>query len=941
MGWIEVLAEERKFKSLRAVAQAMCKSPLWPAGDDRSPETVANKLRDADKGKDLGWWTGKGRPLLRVLAAVLQEDEDDFIEQLQAESSRMAGGAAWRPFKMFPALRPIDLHADDLFPGIPAEVTVAGGPKAARMWWVAPPGAGKTLAGDWLKARFGWIVRSAERWTELTLPEQGRVFVELGSTDDISTEVLQAIPKELRICVAAPRLPVAPSTTRSDSEMTGDGSSAVTEPTSLESTPEGDSHMTRGRSSAIPAAALPSEFQVVRTRPTRAWVGDLIEWVAARVKPGGGFDSERVRKMLRNEQLVALFETPGQLLELLGLVDHVGMDEFEADRRANDSLGWIGVWFKAALERPDRRRMVGIAELLGKRGPQILVQAEIERLRRDLASALPEPVWIDLMPRGYAPDVDRERLLNILDRGGAEAVAQARAMLAPDAGSVVQGLKTIGALEEIDAGRLALRPAWVANLITNAAIEQLDEDVPDGLGTLLLFKSTSEATQRRLIEEVRAAKLERAQACVASPGPLSPERMAALNGAFRAVGLALLAGASVPRTLLQATWEHQMAHVFRRYHLPIPILSVAAPDHWRGTTSESAWLAAAFAISLSLFVAGVDVGRSALNPWNGFPEEEHARVACEQALSRAALPLRANEGISDDDPFRIGIFRLGGDLLDRHGVVRSSKRILDIQHPDLLVALATGAGAAVSPEERRELVRIRFGLEAMEDACRRRGVVLADVLAWCWSIWNTEQGQWPPTEWVRGAKPRGAGRLWELAPADLSEELCERLTSEPRIWPLLPERVWARWLEVWAGERWQPDQVAGAFRALPENLVLQSVRVWGPGPWCEEIRKVVWERLPRALLVLIDELAADPATLRFEHEHGRNPISSIVYAAPDEHIGALIERVRTWLAEPARFQGVGDWLRGWLHHVVARRSTGWREAYELLSISVGEAQRTV
>ncbi|MDI1437287.1 hypothetical protein [Polyangium sorediatum] len=53
MGWLEKLAKEREHNSLRAVAQKMTKSDRWPAKDKRSLETVANKLRDADKGEDV------------------------------------------------------------------------------------------------------------------------------------------------------------------------------------------------------------------------------------------------------------------------------------------------------------------------------------------------------------------------------------------------------------------------------------------------------------------------------------------------------------------------------------------------------------------------------------------------------------------------------------------------------------------------------------------------------------------------------------------------------------------------------------------------------------------------------------------------------------------------------------------------------------------------
>jgi hypothetical protein len=921
MGWLEDLAKERRYKSLRAVAQAMCKSPSWPADDDRSPETVANKLRDADKGKYLDSWTSTaGRPLLRVLAEVLQEDEAELIERLQDASSRVAGGAGLRPFKMFPALRAIDLHTEDLFPGIPVAIAVAGGPRAARTWWVAPAGAGKTLVADWLKLKHGWAVLHANRWADVVLPDRGRLFVELDSVDDISVEALRAIPKDLRICVAAPRLP--PSPPSSDPNGQKQGGSGL---------------------DASTAAVLPSDFQQVRTQPPRTWVSELIGWAAARVKPGGGFDVERVRKMFRDERLVDLFETPGNLLEFLGMVDHVGVDDVEAARRSKDLLGWIGVWLRAALERPDRQRMVGIADLLGKRGPQILVQMEIERLRRDLGSSLPDSVWVELVPRGHAPDVDRDRLLTILEQGGPEAIAQARAMLAPDAAAVVQGLKAIGALAEIDGSHLALRPAWIANVITNAAIAQLDDDVPDGLGTLLLFKGTSEAALRRMIEEVRAGKLERIQACVANVSAATPERMAALNGAFRAVGLALLAGASVPRELLQTAWDRQMAHLFQRSEdqPPVPVLSVAAQDYWKGTTAPSAWFGAALAISRTLFDAGGDVRPSVLNPWGVLPEVPSERSACTEALLQAASAFRPDdEEVASRDPFRRGLYRLGGDLLDRRGIVRRSGRLLVIQCPDLLVMLAIGARFEIDEAARREIVRLPFGLEPLEDACRRRKVALADVLAWCWSIWQSDRREhWPPTEWARGANLQGAKRLWASVPvSDLSENLCDQLTRLPQIWPYLPEQVWARWLDVWCKRESHSDHGAAVFRFIPDNLVLRSVSVWGSDPWCRDIRRIVWGRMPQALLELLDQLATSPTTPHPERKHEHDPALRIFYDAPDEHIQPLIDRARIWISAPARFPGGGEWLRGWLLRVVEQRSPGWREAYELLATSLAESQ---
>jgi len=899
MSWLEELAKEQGYSSLRAVAQAVRASPHWPVGDKRSIETVANKLRDADKGKDIDWWSGTGHPLLRPLADVLHEDETELVERLQRAGASPAGeGAALWTSNMFRALRPIDLRSEDPFPGIPEEIVRLGSSKVARTWWIAPTGAGKSLVGRWLALRHGWIVVRADRWTELEIPAQGRVFVELASTADISAETLKSIPRALKICIAAPHPP--------------------------------------------PTGSLgPGKFDVVAPPPPHTWVRALVRWAAARVKPGGGFDAERLQQMFQGEQIVAWFETPGDLLGFLGLVDHVGLDRLED---AKDPLRWIRVWMNAALERSDRRPLVGIADLLGKRGPEMLVQIEVERLRRGLAPSLSESEWIDLVPREQAPDVDRDRLLALLDEGASDVVTQVRAMLAPDAASVVRGLKATGALADGDTGRLVLRPAWIANAITGAAVERLYNDAPDGLGTLLLFGSTSEAALRRLIDDVRAGELNRIEACVATASAMSPEQMAALDGAFRAVGFALLAGAEVPLPLLRTTWDRQMMHVFQRFTNwpPVPVLTVAAQNHRYGATATGAWFVAAFAISRALFDAGVDVGRSALNPWGGLPERTSERDACAEALTDAASAFRINEDSSGQDSLRLAVYRLGGALFDRQGIVRRHQSLLDIQGPNVLVALATEAELDLSEDERKQVLRLRFGLEALEDACHRRKIALEKVLAWCWSTWGTKMGHWPSGTWLLQAGSQLSSsdlkRIWSCAPAPLlSEELCRNLGQGSEVWSWLTESVWARWLDVWSVREGRWGEGAEAFRWIPEALALQAVRDGRVDAWSHEVRRVLWARMPEALIGLIDELSTVPPMPHPTAKGNGGSISDIVYAVPDEHCRALVERARTWTSEPSQYPGIGGWLPRWLIRVVEQRSPGWREAYELLTIAAAES----
>ena len=55
--------------------------------------------------------------------------------------------------------------------------------------------------------------------------------------------------------------------------------------------------------------------EIVSTPPPQTWMNALIEWIAARIKPGGGFDVDALKRELRDQYLSSLFETPGDLLE--------------------------------------------------------------------------------------------------------------------------------------------------------------------------------------------------------------------------------------------------------------------------------------------------------------------------------------------------------------------------------------------------------------------------------------------------------------------------------------------------------------------------------------------------------------------------------------------------------------------------------------------------
>lgn len=882
MGWLMDLAKPQGLTSYAKLAQAMKESRGWPKDDTRNVNTVANKLGHADRGEDLEWWTGTGKAFLDSLAFALDIDENDLLEHLESEASKRTGAppAKW-VFKMFPALAPLDLREEQPFPGVPKELLRIGGPKAPRTWWIAPAGAGKTLVGRWLEMNHGWTYRRVDRLTDLELLAHSRTFVELTSPVEYLPLSLTTLPGEAKLCIACASSPPE----RSEQSW--------------------------------PASRVPLEWpiEIVSTPPPQTWMNALIDWIAARIKPGGGFDADALKRELRNLYLSSLFETPGDLLEFAGLVEEIGVKKLLGESSTKDPLRWARAWLAAVskrLEQPELEKQ------LAAHGADLLLHMELARHRRGLDRALTRSAWIDLVPREL-PTQRKEPV--------------------PAAPIVIESFEKIGALVEGGSERMLLRPAWAANGIANLAFQQLYDAAPEGLGVLLLFKETSEITLRRLLDEVHEEGFNRVRACAANDGGPSPERLAALDGAFRVVGLALADDVPLPIELARAVWTEQMRFVAPRSlnQPPTPIVSVALQDHWQGLTPTSVWFLAAFAIARALTDAGDDLGSMTWNLWRGLPDDEPARQRCLEALAHAGSAFRADHDSAERDPRRLAAYRLGGDLLRRVGLLQRHS-VLTLQGPDLVVDLATGMAHPLEESERSHLLRLPFGLEALKDACVRRKAQLADVLAWCWRTWGADTQSWPPTKVLRdrtspsGARfvSRDAAELWRTAPAAaLSEHLLNSLVHWPAVWPLLTEEVWARWLEVWAADgRHRPSETE-PFRHVPIPLAIEALRDGSIDKWATEIRRILWVRMPQQILALIDELAASDPTTHSAFQRGRMQLSGLVFAAPNDICPALIERAGRWLESPSSYPGVGEWLRPWLTWTIEQRSPGWRDACAL------------
>lgn len=894
MGWIEDIVEDRRLKSIRAIAVKMSETSSWPAGTQL--ESVANRLREADKGNAARWWSSKGRALVPALAEVLELDPADVLDRLIVPPALGQRSWLWR-FTVFPALGPVDLR-EGLFPGIPAQVDCPGGPRGKRTWWIAPRGAGKTIVGQRLEMEYGWRVQSVNTWHDIAWPS-GRtsLYVELASVENITAKDVQAIPSDVKLCIASPlppRIAVLAKPMVLDGETT---------------------QLALNNVDTSPAHSPFAEFEIVEPPPAWSWTSALITWAAQRVPDGGGFVGPGVERLLRAADVS--FDTPGELIAFLGLVDEIGIPQLEAENA--EPRRWIREWLKLLLERQEFASAEG-THWLKERGAEILIEMEQRRLRGGLANELLAAQWAALVTPIEAPAVDTQSLLTLLDH--ADALEQVRSALRAHPSTIVAALQALGILVPASASRLAMRPAWVATVLMRLAHEALVDSGPEAIGALLL-SPVADLTIENLRTSILKGSYDAVVACVAVPDSPTPEQVAALNGAFRALGLALLEGANPSTELLQQAWSAQMRFVVRRYGNlpPVPMMSLASDQQWYGM-----WSLCTLAISRVLLEAH-GAAPTELSPWPHLPRDEDERARCIEALERIHAEIGPHVGQPLTHRYRLPAYHLGGALVVANGIVRGDREALALQWPDLLVDLALGNASELTSEERMSFCELRFGVDVLEAVCERRGVELARVLSSCWEQWGHAPDGSPPIAWLHPEREDllpTVRRLWDAAPDVLPEALYEALRRFAgralpfTPWQLLRPSHWRDWLR----HRRKRDMYSyeDAWRFIPEEIAVAALRE-GDGPATPTSWRLLWQRFGEALLGLVDYLAL--------HETSSSSLLALVGAAPAERIHELIHRARQWIAAPERFPAPQAWISRWLLHVLETRPPGWREAYEL------------
>jgi hypothetical protein len=906
VGRLEDLVREKGYNSLREVGLK-----ITPDKGEHKPAYIANKVRDLDRGKDLSWWTGTGKKYWQALAELLEEPESELLEvvrQSGSEEVRSAAQNLW-VFRMFPGLRPLDLASERLFPGLPAELTHRRGPQVRNTWWVAPEGAGKTLLGRWLEVNFGWTTVKGRTWAEAVaeLPDSGRVYLELESAQGAPIDPDQFISQDLRLCVAvAAEPPVEVSTSR--------GSSVWDAPE-----PE-------------PPTETKCHWRTVRSPGADKWLLPLVDWVTGRLRRPEGFAPDEVRAMVADSSLPEI-GTPGEALDLFGVIDEVGTDAPGRKRGQVDRLRWAKAWVTAAADRADRAVPRGMEAHLRKHGVDVLLAAMQRRMRDGQPGELVRSGWVRLVPAEQAAGTDYSDIYKLAERGDLQALEEIKLRLRPDGPSWVAAFESIRLLVETEHG-LVVRPEWLARVVKGHAFDALMADVPNGLGALLLHADTAEQTLDRLVVDFTSSQFARAEQAVEYADSASPEALALLDGAVRAAGMV---ADVVPIDLARRLWERAMEFTEQRWlNLPpISILSVPAADDWHGPTSMGAWFLSMLALSRR--AGETSQPKTALDPWSGVPSAAESE-RLQEALLRAMMAGRATQEREEHEMLAAVARGLGGALLDAVGVLRHHNRVVDLQVAGVVVALSSGRELGLSDAERRDALQLGCGLPALAYACTAQGADLGAVLSWCWQTWSTEDNDsWPPFSWIHQTGYRGpalsdAQAVWRaLPPALLNDEICEKIWRWPAVWGSLTEPVWERLLADWPPKEHRWGGADRMFEVMPEELAVRALVEGHVDLRRHEIWRILWARMPARLAQIVDDLAlvAPPVHPKLP-DHG-GPLTDLVWSAPDERVAALVGRAKGWLADPDRYPGGGEWVWKWLLSVVEGRRPGWRDAFALLS----------
>jgi hypothetical protein len=790
VGWLRdlILSSPRSIRGFDHLAKVCLESASWPSDLSIGHRSLGAMLGKLDREEGLDWLAarpGVQAELAKALGVERGLVQAPLAPGQQAEAGRLVQLAA------LPFAAGLDLLEEELFPGIPPEVLRPREWK--RLVWVAPSGGGRTLVGRMLRARGLATVANLASWDETELPAKRPLYVELGDARGLDAATLGD-----GICVAV------------SSESSG---------------------------------RLPDGATLVRSPPVHDLLEPLVRWARARLTAASTWEPEAMVAALRGAVTSGVAQSAGDVLGLIGLADGVGLTVFTQRPLSRLAREWLR---KRANERLDGGDpTTSWAKTSGYDGLVAWVQRAAVDSSEPLACARTPELWMALLPPELRRGADLEWLKVALVRAEPSLrkadVDRVSEAMPPGAFRILRAFEALGILERDGDDRVSLRPHWLVRVALDDALANIASGAAFDWGLALLTPRLAPVTLERLYQRAVAGDFEpeEIEADSATPDPVAA---AAVEGAVRALGIAMLGAASAasdsplvepPETL----WNAQLRLLVELDGLPRPRWDGAGPSKGFGgwLTTRGAWHLAMLSLGESF---GAREGRPhpVLRPWQAVT----APPGLAAVLDSVASALDAPEAPRDIVGAGVALVaRLRGVLgpLGAGGTIHRLERACVVADEAALGVLTFESVAAL----RGDAIG-RIGLRHLLDVRR----VLPESFAKAVFTAFDQAGQ--PTVGVElFAEPELAELLLPHAPARLLPALLPVLdralsTTVASKLPMSDEQ-WSVLLATGA------DLPASLLAFLPERLAASAARAAGRSGNGTALQ-ALWRRFPETLLAL-------------------------------------------------------------------------------------------
>lgn len=937
MGWLRDAMMPR-YSSFPKLAAALIEQPTWPEDEERKAKQLGNVLTQLDHG-ERGSWLDKREYAIQALSAVLALPSAEILARFR-EASGEPADAVRVPLTELRGARDLRLDREELFPGIPPQVLDPA--QWAQHWWHAPSGSGRTLVGRWLDVRGLARFIHARTWLEARaqLGPRGCFFVELEQAEE-ADRIWELEPDAtLKVVIAAPfpRPEPPPAAAMSPSEASPTDAVDI----DLQAFSGGLSEVTNEE----PAPQKERRWTRIEPQQAEDWLPALVAWVVARLPRDGIFNAERALELLSGWAEWGLVDTPGAALSICGMFDHWGADRLEkANAREAATL-----YLRWSLKRTDRSWSTP-RDWMKEKATEVmvaLVRGMLLDASHELNSPRPWKTWESYLPPTLVPPPDADaarRVLPTTDQAlGVREVQKLRSLLQPGPEGVLRTLVEAHLLEPRGEGRYGLRPGWLVGTLTAELLDELLKEAPSIWGQLLFAPDRATPLLEHLLEHFQKDNEALARAALAALEPTEPATVAAVEGCFLALGLAVLQGAVASTDLLGALWRAQCQLVVPRYLNEPRQPRMACGEAWQGSPilRTGTWYLACWALSEHLEEAERDrLGSPCLTPWSSTPPEGLSAIF--SSIDGALFSHQRHE-VASWWPAAVELARR---LLDLQGPCsRFPGRPDDIASLQAPLCLVQHVAAGQSLESlRRGPWGASWSWEIVFQECGRQGLDLARVVDALWEDYIALKGHPGGQNSILASEvlyhhPGCSRPLYRAAWQKVSPELLRNAGifdgHYQRVpWELLSADQWRVFVAAWRETpmNWDHAMHGGSspWPHMPEVIASELLKGPLPNVAMRELHLTFWRRFP--------ELMEQESRRRLRQGEARS-FGTFIGWAPDEQEPLLVNVVRGWMDETT--EPLSDELlqsaQCWLRRCVQRRGPSWRDAYALLSRLAGDRE---